>query len=171
MKERHVPNKRSCHNFGVGGFCFHDDKVLLVKHSYGVAKGQWCQPGGFVDIGEVPTKALEREIFEETGVKVKTSNLIVIRHYNRKSKSKEIISDICFFYRVEYISGEPIPDLDEIEDAKFIPITKIDDYPLTNLCKTILDCFIKNKGLVLQKYKPPKPVEKALDTITYQLYH
>lgn len=51
-----------------GGFLVHDHKVLLVKHK---KLGFWLAPGGHLEAGELPHQAAEREVFEETGVKVK----------------------------------------------------------------------------------------------------
>jgi len=40
--------------------------VLIVKPSY---KRHWHLPGGYVHVGETPTKAVAREVFEELGIK------------------------------------------------------------------------------------------------------
>jgi 8-oxo-dGTP diphosphatase len=159
-----------CHSLGVGGFCFHEDKVLLVKHVSGAAQNQWCQPGGYVAIGESLTDALEREILEETGVKTKTANLIMIRHYTRKSRSKGLVSDILLLFRVEYISGKSKADLNEIAETRFISISELDDFPLTNLCRTIIETIMKNPGLEILSYNPPEEVVEKLSVLKYQLY-
>lgn len=52
-----------------GGFLVHNRKVLLVKHK---KLGFWLAPGGHLEAGELPHQAAEREVFEETGVKVET---------------------------------------------------------------------------------------------------
>ena len=36
------------------------DRVLLVKRSVEPKKGFWCLPGGFMELGESPEKAIER---------------------------------------------------------------------------------------------------------------
>lgn len=56
-----------------------DDKVLLVKHTYGAAKGKYLIPGGFSENGELPQKTAEREVLEETGVSVKANELLAVR--------------------------------------------------------------------------------------------
>ena len=165
-----MSDNNRCHSLGVGGFCFHDGKVLLVKHTSGAAQKQWCQPGGYVVVGESLTEALEREIFEETGVKTKASNLIMVRHSTRDRASRGVVSDILLIYRVEYLSGKPKADLTEIEEAQFIPLTELDDYPLTNLCRTMIDILLKKLGLELLDYNPPKEVIEKLSIQKYQLY-
>ncbi|MCQ3928952.1 MAG: hypothetical protein DPW16_00710 [Chloroflexi bacterium] len=47
------------------------DEVLLVEHVFH-SKIPWGLPGGWVNRNELLTAAVEREFFEETGLKVKT---------------------------------------------------------------------------------------------------
>lgn len=44
--------------------------VLLIKRKYEPFKGKWAIPGGFVLNEESLEEAVERELFEETGVKI-----------------------------------------------------------------------------------------------------
>ena len=44
--------------------------VLLIKRKYAPFKGQWAIPGGFVINDESLEDAVERELFEETGIKI-----------------------------------------------------------------------------------------------------
>jgi len=44
--------------------------VLLIKRKYNPFKGQWAIPGGFVENDESLEDAVERELFEETGIKI-----------------------------------------------------------------------------------------------------
>lgn len=44
--------------------------VLLIKRKYDPFKGQWAIPGGFVENHESLEDAVERELFEETGIKI-----------------------------------------------------------------------------------------------------
>ena len=50
------------------GFLVHNGKVLLIKHK---KLGYWLAPGGHVEEDELPHEAAEREVWEETGLKVK----------------------------------------------------------------------------------------------------
>lgn len=43
-------------------------KFLLVKHK---KMGTWVQPGGHIELNEDPEEASIREVFEETGIKIK----------------------------------------------------------------------------------------------------
>ena len=45
-----------------------DKKILLVKHS---DYDKWLQPGGHIEEDETPEEAAVREVYEETGIKIK----------------------------------------------------------------------------------------------------
>ena len=45
-------------------------KVLLIKRKYPPFKGSWAIPGGFVELEESLEEAVERELMEETGIKI-----------------------------------------------------------------------------------------------------
>lgn len=57
---------------GVSVLPIRDGHIILQKqYRYPVRSWQWELPGGFVDPGETPEKAAERELKEETGYSVK----------------------------------------------------------------------------------------------------
>lgn len=48
-------------------------KALLTRRS---DNGRWCLPGGHMEAGESAVEACEREVWEETGLKVRVTRLI-----------------------------------------------------------------------------------------------
>jgi 8-oxo-dGTP diphosphatase len=54
----------------VFGYTQQQLQILLIKQKYGMLKGQWALVGGFVQNNEGLTKAIERELQEEAGLKV-----------------------------------------------------------------------------------------------------
>lgn len=90
-----------------------DEKVLLVKHTYGAAKGKYLIPGGFSEEGEMPQITAEREVLEETGVTVKAGNLAAVRF---------TLQEVWCIFLATYIEGEPVSDNYENEDALFMPL-------------------------------------------------
>ena len=54
----------------VGAVVFKDGCVLLVRRGKAPARGQWAIPGGSVRLGETLQAAAEREIREETGIRI-----------------------------------------------------------------------------------------------------
>ncbi|WP_218041223.1 NUDIX domain-containing protein [Acrocarpospora macrocephala] len=51
------------------------DRVLLVKPNY---RDYWALPGGILDPGELPHECAEREVVEETGLKIEARALLVV---------------------------------------------------------------------------------------------
>ena len=68
----------------VGAIVFKDQQVLLVKRGKPPAKGMWAIPGGSVELGETLKQAAEREVLEETGIRIKAGEPVhsfeVIEH-------------------------------------------------------------------------------------------
>ncbi len=49
------------------------EKVLLTQR---MDNGRWCLPGGGMESGESAAEACEREVWEETGLKVRAARLL-----------------------------------------------------------------------------------------------
>ena len=110
------------HNFvGVGGLLFHQNKYLLVKHSYGEYNQQWIIPGGFVKDGEHPSDAVEREVFEETSIKAKTQDLTAVR---TRQRSEQCL-DCYLVFTMAYLEGEALSDGRENSAAGFFTYEEI----------------------------------------------
>jgi ADP-ribose pyrophosphatase YjhB (NUDIX family) len=59
---------------------FKEGKMLLVRER---DDGGWTMPGGWADVGDVPSEAAERETLEEAGFRVKARKLIGLYDANR----------------------------------------------------------------------------------------
>lgn len=59
---------------GVCAAVFNEDgKILLVQRT---DDQRWCMPGGAADVGEPPSAGAVRETWEETGLRVRATNLV-----------------------------------------------------------------------------------------------
>lgn len=70
------PNLRT-QRLGAYAVVVHDDALLLTRISAsGFPAGWWALPGGGVDHGEAPHVAVERELYEETGLRARSRRLV-----------------------------------------------------------------------------------------------
>jgi len=61
---------------GVGAVIVNEGRVLLVQRATEPAFGRWSIPGGLIEVGEMLTEAVIREVREETGLTVDPVQLI-----------------------------------------------------------------------------------------------
>ena len=52
------------------------DEILLVKRNVEPKKGEWCLPGGFIELDETPEEGCLRELREETGLEADVDRLV-----------------------------------------------------------------------------------------------
>ena len=63
-------------------------------------------PGGWADVGDVPSKAVEREVLEESGFEVKARKVIGVYDANRTGPL-EIFHAYKMVFLCEIVSGKP----------------------------------------------------------------
>jgi len=91
--------------------------LLFVRRNNEPGRGLWSLPSGFVDAGEDPRRAAERECREETGLEVHVTGLVDIL-YGREHRRG---ADFVLYYRAEVVGGELAPG-DDAEEACFFPL-------------------------------------------------
>ena len=163
-------SRHSLHKVGVGGLCYHDGRILLIKYNYGINKGKWNLPGGYVDLGETLSSAVEREVLEETGVHTQAIDLIAIRHMNNMKNDKGLISDVYIIFNLQFKGGETLADNVEVTEAEFIPFEEIKKHELSSLSRYIIEYKIGKKGFPLLSYVPDQEIKKQLNVHNYELY-
>lgn len=82
------------------------EKVLLTQRT---DNGRWCLPGGQLEAGESAAEACEREVWEETGLKVRATRLLGVYSnpdqlviYNDGNKAFFVVLN----FEVQIIEGE-----------------------------------------------------------------
>ena len=105
----------------VRGVVFKDDKILLVKE---LSDGGWTLPGGFADIGDTPSEAVEREVWEESGFRVKADKILALYDRTRQGHPPYIFHLYKIFIRCQ-ITGGAAADSVETEGAAFFARDKI----------------------------------------------
>jgi 8-oxo-dGTP diphosphatase len=61
---------------GVGAVIVQDHRVLLIRRGQAPLVGEWSLPGGLLECGETLREAIVREVREETGITVDTSEML-----------------------------------------------------------------------------------------------
>ena len=104
----------------VRGAVFQAGNLLLVRE---ILDGGWTMPGGWVDVGDTPSGAVEREVFEESGFEVKARKVIGVYDANRTG-SLEIFHAFKIVFLCDIVSGEPRTS-DETSEVAFFSQDKL----------------------------------------------
>jgi len=100
----------------VYGVLVEGDKVLLSKQWDG-----YDFPGGGIYIHETIDEALEREFWEETGLKVKRGNIVACEsNFFTSDLSKKSANFILTYFLVNKIDGEISIDNIDTEESRYI---------------------------------------------------
>lgn len=97
-----------------------DDEILMVKEGKKSCYGQWNYPAGHVEDFENITEGALREVFEETGCKVKLKGLLPIVCIDYKEETHVLIR-----FTAEIVEENISYDGDEILDVKWIKMEDI----------------------------------------------
>jgi ADP-ribose pyrophosphatase YjhB (NUDIX family) len=107
----------------VRGGVFDQDKVLLVRER---SDGKWTLPGGWVDIGDGPSFAVEREIREESGYLAKAVKLAALFDKNNPAHGHPpgIHHIYKLFFLCELTGGTPTTS-NETDGVDFFPVSSL----------------------------------------------
>ncbi len=105
------------------------EKVLLTKRT---DNGRWCLPGGRVESGESVAEACEREVSEETGLKVRVTRLIGV--YSNPDQlviypDGNKVFFVVLSFEAEIISGE-LTLSDETTDYGYFSLHEMESIPM-----------------------------------------
>ncbi|MGD2158973.1 MAG: NUDIX hydrolase [Anaerolineales bacterium] len=93
-----------------------NEKILLVRRKNTPKRGLWTLPAGFVDAGEDPALAAERECLEETGLDVKVVELLDVLYGQEHPNGAHIV----IVYKGKIKSGE-LQAGDDADRVGFFP--------------------------------------------------
>ncbi len=90
--------------------------LLLVRRSDPPSVGEWCLPGGFIEVGETAQEGALRELKEETGLEGR-----ILRVIDVVSRINGYWGDVLLIgFEVE-ITGGTLRAADDASEAKFFP--------------------------------------------------
>jgi 8-oxo-dGTP diphosphatase len=101
----------------VGLVVSENGRLLLIQRSNDPERGRWSVPAGFVDAGEDPARAAEREALEETGLVVEVTGLLDVYARGQPTEGADIL--IVYFGRVT--GGQLQPGDDAAQAGYFAP--------------------------------------------------
>lgn len=89
-----------------------DNRILLVRRSAEPKIGEWCLPGGFLEIGETPENGALRELAEETGLSGEIESLLGVR----TTLSQQYQSILMIAFSISQFHGQPVAG-DDADDV------------------------------------------------------
>jgi 8-oxo-dGTP diphosphatase len=128
MSRREYPQKPIV---GVGAIVVKEGKVLLVKRAAPPSRGLWAIPGGSLELGETIQSGAEREILEETGIRIRAGTPVYtfdFLEYDAKNRLQYhfVIVDV----EAEYVSGE-IQAADDALAARWASPEDLEGLPIS----------------------------------------
>lgn len=127
----------------VGALVIKAGAVLLVKRGKAPSDGKWAIPGGSVELGETLQQAAEREIFEETGIRIRAAEPVytfdfIERNRHGRIRFHYVIIDLA----AEYLSGKIKPG-DDADQAAWIPFAELKELDMNTTTRTFLAEYLQ----------------------------
>lgn len=97
-----------------------DNRFLMVKEAKKKCYGQWNFPAGHLEENETIKEAAIREVYEETGCKVKLTGLLPVVHEFIKNENAVMVRFVAKIEEENIVFNE-----NEILDVKWIDIEDI----------------------------------------------
>ncbi|MDA5194022.1 NUDIX hydrolase [Govanella unica] len=115
---------------GVGAFVWKDDKVLLIRRGKAPRKGEWSIPGGAQHAGETVEDAACREVFEETGVRIRLGRLLDVLNLIDRDEAGAVRHHYTLIdYMAEAIEGDARPG-DDVTEVAWVHPDELEPYKL-----------------------------------------
>ena len=92
-------------------------QLLLLKRAYDPWKGTWNLPAGYVEVDETLEAAVVREVWEESGFKVRVEELVGNFFFEDDPRGNGIL----LVFRAIIVSGDLHPNHQSAEVAYFTP--------------------------------------------------
>ena len=126
-------------------------KVLLVRQTYGPG---WDIPGGYVECGESPAAACERELREELGLTRTVRRLLVHDWAPSAGEGDKVL----YVFDCGELGGDEVK-LDQVEvvGTEWVPIDRVGQYVIPRLERRLVQAYqahVSNTVLYLEHGLP-----------------
>ena len=122
----HWRNPKPCAN----AIVVDGDKVLLARRAYAPWKDGWASPGGFVEVGEHPIETVERELLEETGLRVAVTGYIgvwVDDYSDEPGETGVDVINVAYYTAVPVGGDEASFDRTEVSELRWFGWDELPD--------------------------------------------
>jgi len=92
-------------------------RILMVREV--VDEHRWTLPGGWADVNQTPAQSVVREVFEESGYRVRAVKLAAVWDRARQGQAPMAFSVIRMFFVCALEGGEPATSLETSEVGWF----------------------------------------------------
>lgn len=104
----------------VGAVVFHQKRVLLVKRGKAPAAGLWAIPGGRMQLGEGYAQAAEREILEETGIRIRAGDVVWVMDLIQRDAEGRLLHHYLIVDVLGHYLGGELCAGDDAKEAAWI---------------------------------------------------
>ena len=147
------------YSISVGAIVIKDHKVLLVERNQMPGKGNWTNPGGYIEQNEILSEGVVREITEELSIKVQPRDIIMIADKPGATHNTYIA------FIADYVSGNITIDPKEVIAADFFTLEEMKTMQIPPLTQEIILTALKHKSGLLTS-----PKDQA-DVNGFQIYN
>ena len=113
----------------VRGAVVRDGRILLVQER---SDGRWCMPGGWADVGEYPSAMVAREVWEESGFRVRAVRVVGVFDANRGGTPLAFYHAYKIVFLCEILGGEARPS----DETAAVDFFSFDDLPPLSEART-----------------------------------
>lgn len=151
------------YSVGVGALVKREGKLLLVRRAQNPGKGNWTNPGGYIEQLEPIADTVCREVMEETGVRAVVRSIVAVRDLPRA------IHNLYIAFAMDYVDGEPVPDGVEVDAAGFFTPEEMESMNVAPFTRWLAEAAAGNeKGEGLRADTEPVVPLDGLGLFRYQ---
>jgi 8-oxo-dGTP diphosphatase len=128
--------------------CRDENRVLLIRRGQPPLLGEWSLPGGVLECGETLREAVAREVREETGLVVETSEMLGV--YERLIRGDE--GRVRYHYvLIDFLCRPTGGDLKAGSDAADVRWFTRGELPALNLAHDANDVVLKGLARTMER--------------------